>query len=752
MLQEKAHFELQWERPESDLDLHADIVIARMLLALPARARAVAMRRDALGDHWQFLPLSPGSRRSTQGGKPPTLRVNFETVDDLDFEEDEIEIVCDFLSPAAWPSSGSLREWVDNAASRGRLERFLLAVVADREKALQRLPARPFEERLLALQRRLPLSTSDIAVLRFCALIHGNTTVRGVAGCLEQLRPVARSLATSAILGIPEKEFLNSTRSRSGLARFGLLDPEAPDLIEVDHTPLAAVLDGLCYENGDGRDPLSGIMLALPAPERVDADFEHLRIPIPALQAAIQQAWASGRCGCNLLLHGAPGHGKTQIARLLAANLGAEAFEVPLQDEHGEPRSGESRVRSAALCQHALAGQQRPLLLFDEAEDLFPVPSLSWLFDARSRPQKGWINRLLEATQVPTIWIANEVGHIDPAILRRFDLILEVPPPPRAARRRLLDHAFSAKSSATSSATSTATSVSARWRDQLLGLEDLSPAELERLTRAQAIAPPDQPVETFLRNVFEEARKAGGQATHTGELLLPAHYALECVNANADLDALACQIQRTGRARLCLYGPPGSGKSAYVHHLSQRLARPLHVKRASDLLGSYVGQTERHLAEAFDCARREGAVLLIDEVDSFLQDREHAQRNWEVTGVNELLTQMERFDGVLAMCTNRFDLIDSAALRRFDLKIRFGWLTTVQRVTLFKHTVQALALPGTALQWEAAHARLNRLDRLTPGAFDSASRRHEFVPFETIIDLVDALDAEQVPERAVAAH
>ncbi|MCB1630133.1 MAG: AAA family ATPase, partial [Xanthomonadales bacterium] len=189
------------------------------------------------------------------------------------------------------------------------------------------------------------------------------------------------------------------------------------------------------------------------------------------------------------------------------------------------------------------------------------------------------------------------------------------------------------------------------------------------------------------------------QSVHGGEVLLPSRYSLDTVNADADLDAVARQIQRTGRARLCLYGPPGSGKTAYVQHLAQRLARPLHVKRASDLLGFYVGQTERQLADAFDCAKREGAVLLIDEVDSFLQDRERAERNWEVTGVNELLTQMERFEGVLAMCTNRYRKIDSASLRRFDLKIRFGCLTAPQRLTLFDQVSRSLELPGTSLQW-----------------------------------------------------
>jgi len=34
----------------------------------------------------------------------------------------------------------------------------------------------------------------------------------------------------------------------------------------------------------------------------------------------------------------------------------------------------------------------------------------------------------------------------------------------------------------------------------------------------------------------------------------------------------------------------------------------------------------------FERAARDNAVLLIDEVDSFLQDRTHAKHSWEVSG------------------------------------------------------------------------------------------------------------------------
>ena len=75
------------------------------------------------------------------------------------------------------------------------------------------------------------------------------------------------------------------------------------------------------------------------------------------------------------------------------------------------------------------------------------------------------------------------------------------------------------------------------------------------------------------------------------------------------------------------------------------------VRRASDLLSCWVGATEQNIARAFEEARKDDAVLLIDEADSFLQDRRGAGHSWEVTQVNEVLTQMENFEGVFIATT-----------------------------------------------------------------------------------------------------
>ena len=153
----------------------------------------------------------------------------------------------------------------------------------------------------------------------------------------------------------------------------------------------------------------------------------------------------------------------------------------------------------------------------------------------------------------------------------------------------------------------------------------------------------------------------------------------------------------------------------------------------------YVGQAEKNIARAFRQAEDDGALLLIDEVDSFLQDRHGAQRSWEVTQVNEMLTQMEGFAGVFIASTNLMDGLDPAALRRFDVKVRLDYLRPPQAWTLLqRHCAQiGLAAPGPTEQ-----ARLARLQQLTPGDFAAVLRQSRFRPLASAAALVAGLEGE----------
>ena len=89
------------------------------------------------------------------------------------------------------------------------------------------------------------------------------------------------------------------------------------------------------------------------------------------------------------------------------------------------------------------------------------------------------------------------------------------------------------------------------------------------------------------------------------------------VHTDVDLAALARGMNTHGSARLCLYGPPGTGKTAYAQWLAKYLKKPLIQKKSSDILSMWVGRTEANIAKAFEQAKRENAILLIDEADSF---------------------------------------------------------------------------------------------------------------------------------------
>src|SRR5205085_10160970 len=119
---------------------------------------------------------------------------------------------------------------------------------------------------------------------------------------------------------------------------------------------------------------------------------------------------------------------------------------------------------------------------------------------------------------------------------------------------------------------------------------------------------------------------------------------LDLYEADVPIAPLLARIAAPGApadVSLLLTGPPGTGKTALAAALADRLDRPLLVKRASDLLGAFVGQTEAQIADAFAEAREKGALLLFDEADSLLSDRAGAARSWEVSQVNELLTWMD---------------------------------------------------------------------------------------------------------------
>lgn len=443
-------------------------------------------------------------------------------------------------------------------------------------------------------------------------------------------------------------------------------------------------------------------------------DYPHLGPEIKMMQAYLKEAVDVKLQGVNILIYGSPGTGKTELAKLLSAETGMPLYEVTSEDAD-EYSSSDIRLTSYKMCQSFLSKSRNGFVLFDEMEDIFPSESTAFGGKAQKfMACKAQTNFMLESNLVPTIWLSNEVHYLDPAYLRRFDLAVEMKIPPRSARKAIVERYLKDFN------------FPSAYLDQLAEIENLPPAQIERAAKvirhcgSTSIQECRNALDLIIKNSLN---LLGHSSINRKKPDSNIEFELNYLNVDIDVDAISRGLEKHPTGRFCLYGPPGTGKTSFGVYLSKELDRPLMVRRASDIFDMYVGGTEKNIARIFNEASQEGAILMIDEADSLLQDRKGASRSWEVTQVNELLTQMENFQGILICSTNLMQDIDQASLRRFDFKVFFDYMEQKQRWKLF---VKHLLGYGSDLS-NIAREKLviDRLHALTPGDFAVARRQFE---------------------------
>lgn len=117
---------------------------------------------------------------------------------------------------------------------------------------------------------------------------------------------------------------------------------------------------------------------------------------------------------------------------------------------------------------------------------------------------------------------------------------------------------------------------------------------------------------------------------------------------------------------MLFYGPPGTGKTWAATCIARSMGKKLHVIDTAMLQTSEPGGMERNLKAAFAEAKKKKAVLFIDECDSLVQDRRSMGQILSAE-TNCLLKEIEGFEGVLILATNRVDELDKALERRISL-------------------------------------------------------------------------------------
>ena len=558
----------------------------------------------------------------------------------------------------------------------------------------------------------LNLSKSERRILSFFTVLNFNSALEECTDLLGKLDIYALKGALSLILDIPAEEVARALHPRSALSASGLLKVDRSHNFSMKSKVdvVEGLIDAFLEQQGDVLNMLRHFFYHSQQKEFSIGDFDFIHDDVNFLLKYVQKSIAGGKSGINILLYGEPGTGKTQLAHTLAQSLKLKLFTIAMENVSGAPLTSEDRFSAYCLSQNILKKHANALILFDEIEDVIVNHRNPFLEASHRGRQKAWINNLLENNPVPAFWVCNETQAFDPAFIRRFDYVLEVPKPRSGSRRRLIDHYLKPLPQ-----------VSKQFRERLYYTDQLVPAQIEKATRIAAVLDEHdaEGTEEAIDKILDNTMRALGYNNKPEYRQHATSFDLKHANTNVDLKDLSRKLNPESSARVVLYGPPGTGKTAYVEYLSQKLGKQLLIRQASDLLGSYVGETEGNIADMFYEAESSNAMILLDEADSFLQSRSRAQRSWEITMVNELLVQIEQFEGIFVAATNIFENIDDASLRRFDIKVRFDYLRGDQVVAMARSVLR---------QFEAkldknSAAKFQSLQCLTPGDYSAVVRR-----------------------------
>ena len=590
--------------------------------------------------------------------------------------------------------------------------------------------------RIRSLGKTTGLSSTDVDILNFMLRCETQPVIESMVDDVFDMRS-RRKMAKLNLKGI----FLRYLLDRSVDTIRSRFKPDGPllrsGLLSIDSDGEVNLMDRLhrlAVTSGDADPDPTRLLLGATTPSELKwSDFDHLAQDRDHVEGLLKGALRSSASGVNVLLYGPPGTGKTEFCKVLANRLGATIYSIGESDEDKKEPSRNERLNELKLAQCLVGRDRKSMLLFDEMDDLLSGARagglgffLGFSPGHRHGESKVFMNRLLEQNAAPTLWTTNLTNEIDPSILRRmmFAMELRMPPPKVRARiwaRQLSRHGIEADAN---DALALATEF------------DATPGVAAGATAAAKLG--NGGLDTVRHGVRNLSQVLSCEKPSQRP---PEQFDPTFIRADQDLVRLADRLVKKDERRfsLCLQGPPGTGKSAFVRYLAERLGLEIMQRRASDLLSMWVGGTEKNIAGAFAEARSQEAFLVFDEADSLLADRRMAQRGWEISQVNEMLTWMESHRLPFACTTNLVEKLDPATLRRFTFKIKLGYLTQEQASAMFRAYFN-LTPPK----------ELAALSVLTPGDFAVVRRSVEVLGLQqetrTIVDLLRT-ECEAKPDQ-----
>ena len=585
------------------------------------------------------------------------------------------------------------------------------------------------EKRFLELKRVLKLSDLEFDVLMI-AYVRGQTCFCWPCRVEDRDKPLYYAMA----LDRSYSEVMQVMNAKGRLRKFNLLDSDW----DFNSRTIGGYIDGTDSETIERR-----FYKKNEEAEILPWDFYG---ELAAKDGEVLKRMFAAKPGkCNILLYGAPGTGKTSFARTLAKELGRTAWEIKQGDDDGKNMKSEARMMGIQICNDQESADES-LMIVDEADEL--LRGGMSLFDlllggGGKSTEKGVMNTMLDEMKIPAVWISNAPARsMDESVRRRFDYSIRFEELNNAQRVSIWRNVVRKHGLGGLISEAQIADYAAKYATSAGGISIV-------LDNVMRLKPGQDKVDEVVATLMKPHCRL--MEVKEGNRFLPAKgYSLEGLNIKGkvglekivkavrnymDADFSAKGDDRP-RMNILMFGPPGTGKTEFVKYLGKELDRKVLVVKGSDLLSKWVGESEQNIAEAFRRAERERAILFFDEIDGLVQSREMSEHSWQVSQVNELLQQMEDFDGVMIAATNFCKNLDPAIMRRFTFKLEFGYLDDAGKQAFFERMFK------TTLT-DAELADLKAIRNLAPGDFRTVRQESFYLDEDqTNADLIAALREE----------
>ncbi|WP_299133672.1 ATP-binding protein [uncultured Tenacibaculum sp.] len=127
--------------------------------------------------------------------------------------------------------------------------------------------------------------------------------------------------------------------------------------------------------------------------------------------------------------------------------------------------------------------------------------------------------------------------------------------------------------------------------------------------------------------------------------------------------------------KILLYGHTGCGKTTTAKAIAHKLDKEILILNLGEIISSKLGETAKNITSVFKKASRENSVLFLDEFDYIGKTRDYDTKDsGEMKRlVNTLIQQIDQLPNttLLIAATNHSSIIDTALLRRFQLRLKF---------------------------------------------------------------------------------